>query len=89
MSRAVSSTSWSRRGLLVGATAGLGLGGCGFRPLYGPIAAPDGGAGGEDIRTELAAIRVGLIPERFGQLLRRDLQRRFEGTARAPRRGTC
>jgi LPS-assembly lipoprotein len=81
MSRAVSSTSWSRRGLLVGATAGLGLGGCGFRPLYGPIAAPYGGAGGEDIRTELAAIRVGLIPERFGQLLRRDLQRRFEGTA--------
>jgi len=52
--------------------------GCGFRPLYGPSAGTDAG---EDIRAELAAVRVALIPERFGQLLRRDLQRRFEGAA--------
>jgi LPS-assembly lipoprotein len=55
----------------------LGLSGCGFRPLYGPISTEDGGAA--DIRDELAAVRVGNIPERNGQLLRRDLQRRFEG----------
>ena len=91
MSRAVSSTSSSdgrrrdavlpaRRGLLAGAAALLALSGCGFRPLYGPIASADGGPD-EDIRKELAAVRIGVIPERFGQLLRRDLQRRFEGSA--------
>jgi len=78
MSRAVSSTSWSRRGLLhlAGATS---LAGCGFRPLYGPPSVPDDAP--TELRQELAAIRVGVIPERFGQLLRRDLQRRFEGLA--------
>ena len=55
----------------------LGLAGCGFRPLYAPVTAEDGGAG--DIRDELAAVRVANVPERSGQLLRRDLQRRFEG----------
>jgi len=54
------------------------LSGCGFRPLYAPISAEDGGSA--DIRDELAAVRVGNIPERSGQLLRRDLQRRFEAT---------
>lgn len=92
MCPAVSSTSWSsapapagraagrgatRRGLL-GAAGLLALGGCGFRPLYGPAAAPDAP---DDLRRELAAVRVALIGERFGQLLRRDLQRRFEGLA--------
>jgi LPS-assembly lipoprotein len=66
----------SRRALLRG-TAGLlalGAAGCGFRPLYG-----DGSAGGGDpkIAAELAATRVGLIPERFGQLFRRSLQQRL------------
>lgn len=74
MSRDASSTSWSRRGLLAGA---LGLGGCGFRPLYAPVTAADG----SDLREELAAVRVANIPERSGQLLRRSLQRRFEGGA--------
>lgn len=75
-----------RRGLLRAAAsagaAGLAglLAGCGFRPLYGPLpAAPEEGP--EEFRRELAAIRVGLIPDRFGQVLRRDLQRRFEGLA--------
>jgi LPS-assembly lipoprotein len=73
MSRDVSSISWSRRGLLGGL---LGLAGCGFRPLYGPIEAADGRD--EDIRTELAAVRVGPTYDRPGQLLRRSLQRRME-----------
>jgi hypothetical protein len=64
-----------RRGLLRGAAGllALGLGGCGFRPLHG------GAGGGEEseIAAELAAIRVGLIGERFGQLLRRNLQQRL------------
>lgn len=53
------------------------LSGCGFRPLYAPVTAEDGGSA--DIRDDLAAVRIGNIPERSGQLLRRDLQRRFEG----------
>lgn len=66
-----------RRAVLFGGGLLGCLSGCGFRPLYAPITAEDGGAA--DIRDELAAVRVGNIPERSGQLLRRDLQRRFEG----------
>ncbi len=66
-----------RRAALLGLGGLLGLSGCGFRPLYAPVTAEDGGSA--DIRDELAAVRVGNIPERSGQLLRRDLQRRFEG----------
>lgn len=71
---------FSRRASLLGLGGGglLGLAGCGFRPLYAPVTTEDGGA--EDIRNELAAVRIGNIPERSGQLLRRDLQRRFEGS---------
>lgn len=70
---------FSRRRTSLGLGGGLllGLAGCGFRPLYAPVTSEDGGA--EDIRDELAAVRVGNIPDRTGQLLRRDLQRRFEG----------
>ena len=51
------------------------LSGCGFRPLYGPR--PQGAA-----TASLAAIRVGLIAERHGQLLRRALEDRLRsGTA--------
>lgn len=82
MCRAASSTSLSeavtRRGLL-GAAGLLGLTGCGFRPLYAPGTAADGGNG--DLVTELAAVRVGPIYERTGQLLRRNLQRRLEDAA--------
>jgi LPS-assembly lipoprotein len=66
----------SRRTLLRFGALG-GLAGCGFRPLYAPVSTEDGGSA--DIRDELAAVRVANIPERSGQLLRRDLQRRFEG----------
>ncbi len=77
MSRAVSSISWSRRGLV--ASLLLGLPGCGFRPLHGPIVGADGSE--SDLRDELAAVRIGPLYERSGQLLRRNLQRRFEGSA--------
>lgn len=59
-----------RRVLLGGAL--LALGGCGFRPLYGP-----GGGADADVRAELASIRVALVQERFGQLLRRALYQRM------------
>jgi LPS-assembly lipoprotein len=57
----------------------LGLGGCGFRPLYAPVTEADGTE--SDLRDELAAVRVANIGERSGQLLRRNLQRRLEGSA--------
>jgi LPS-assembly lipoprotein len=80
MSRDASSISWSRRGLLLGSGGALALlGGCGFRPLYAPVT--DAGGGESDLRQELAAVRVANIAERSGQLLRRNLQRRFEGSA--------
>ena len=63
--------------MLAGSGGALLLAGCGFRPLYGPVSAEDGST--SDIRDELAAVRVGDIPERTGQVLRRNLQRRFEG----------
>ena len=73
MSRDVSSTLWSRRAAVAGL---LGLSGCGFRPLYGPITAPDGSEAG--LEEELAAVRIGPLYDRTGQLLRRSLQRRME-----------
>ncbi len=73
MSRDVSSISWSRRGLLGGL---LGLSACGFRPLYGPITAADGSEA--ELEAELAAVRIGPLYDRTGQLLRRSLQRRME-----------
>jgi len=68
MSRAASSISLSsRRTVLAGALALLG--GCGFRPLYAPEAAGQPSAA--------MPVRVALIPERNGQILRQELQRRF------------
>jgi len=65
-----------RRALLRGAAGllALGLGGCGFRPIYGGR-----GAAGDDaaVAADLAATRVPVIPERFGQLLRRALVQRL------------
>lgn len=67
-----------RRGLLRGAAGlvALGAGGCGFRPLYGGNGAP-GASADPAVAGELAATRVPVIPERFGQLLRRGLQQRL------------
>ena len=73
-----------RRRALLGAGAGLlALGGCGFRPLYGP----NGGAEVAEpaIRDQLAATRVALIGERFGQLMRRALTQRLGTGVGGPR----
>lgn len=85
MSRTASSislspASFTRRGLLglvgLGAVTG-GLAGCGFRPAYMPSA-----SGGPGVaQQELAAINVGVIADRPGQLLRQALQSRFERDA--------
>lgn len=68
-----------RRGILVG-LLGVGLTGCGFRPIY---ATRDDGK----VQDRLGDINVLLIPERSGQLLRQALQSRLErgGEGRAPR----
>ena len=73
-----------RRALLRGALGlvALGAGGCGFRPLYGP----GGGVNDSEIAAELAATQVALIPERFGQLLRRGLQQRLGRGGATPAR---
>jgi len=69
----------SRRSLILG-TAAL-LGGCGFQPVYGPIGErrTDDLTGLEPgLLDAMASVRVGLIGERNGQLLRRELQRQFQ-----------
>lgn len=68
---------FGRRALL---GAGLALGGCGFRPMYGA-----GGAGAS--APGLSGVRVANIPERTGQMLRQALGRRLDpqGTGGTPR----
>jgi LPS-assembly lipoprotein len=56
----------------------LVLGGCGFRPMYGERETGS-------VTQGLQTIRVGLIPERNGQLLRRNLEQRL-GTGGAQMR---
>lgn len=64
-----------RRRTLLTLALGVCLPGCGFRPVYMPTA-----SGGPGVAArELAAIDVGIIPDRPGQLLRQALQKRFEG----------
>jgi hypothetical protein len=60
----------------------LGAGGCGFRPIYsaGSAASPAEAEAAQD----LAATRVPVIPDRFGQLLRRALVQRLSGRTNAP-----
>ncbi len=68
-------------GLLgLGLSGGLvsgGLAGCGFRPAYMPTASGEPGVA----QRELAAISIGVIADRPGQLLRQALQSRFERDA--------
>lgn len=63
--------SVTRRAWLLAMTA-TGLGGCGFRPLYGT------GGSDPDVQARLGEVEVALIPERSGQLLRQALQTRLE-----------
>lgn len=65
----------SRRAIL--ALPALALAGCGFRPMYGPR--PGATTAG------LETVRVGVIVERNGQLLRRHLEQRL-GRAGVPAR---
>jgi LPS-assembly lipoprotein len=67
----------TRRQLLAWA-AGTSLSGCGFQPVYMPTASGNAGVA----QRELAAIYVDIIPERPGQLLRQELQERFEMSGR-------
>lgn len=57
----------TRRAVVLGAV--LLTGGCGFRPLYGSAAGPQGGPGGD-----LATIAVRPIENRRGQILRTRLE---------------
>jgi LPS-assembly lipoprotein len=66
----------NRRRLLALAT-GASLSGCGFQPVYMPTASGNAGVA----QRELAAIKVNLIPDRPGQLLRQALQDRLERSA--------
>jgi LPS-assembly lipoprotein len=56
------------------------LAGCGFQPLYGPDGQRRSPALNAEpaLVNELAAVRVGRIPDRNGQLLRRYLQNHLE-----------
>jgi LPS-assembly lipoprotein len=62
-----------RRNVLVLGGIGTLLAGCGFRPVYMPTASGKPGVA----ERELAAVEVGIIGERPGQLLRQALQERF------------
>ena len=64
-----------RRAILALGLVGV-VAGCGFQPVYMETAT---GAPGPAARN-LAAIRVNLIPDRPGQLLRQALQKRFGGS---------
>jgi LPS-assembly lipoprotein len=68
MSPTASSISSPRRRLIAVAAAGLLLAGCGFQPLYGDRATDTAGPGGAP--AAMAAIEVGVIAERDGQILR-------------------
>lgn len=61
---------------------GLGLSGCGFKPVYMPTASGNPGVA----QRELAAVSVGLIPDRPGQLLRQALEERFANDSGVARR---
>jgi LPS-assembly lipoprotein len=65
--------NWRR---VVELVLGASLAGCGFQPVYMPTSSGKAGVA----QRELAAIRVAIIPDRPGQLLRQALQARFEGS---------
>jgi LPS-assembly lipoprotein len=54
------------------------LSGCGFHPVYGTRGAAPGSP-----THELGTVDVAIIPDRHGQLLRQQLQQRFDGPGRA------
>ena len=80
MSWSDADTGLSRRRLLAGLGAGLGiaalLSGCGYQPLYGT------GGYGTGVSGELAAVSVDVIADRRGQILRRLLIERINPRGR-------
>lgn len=69
----------SRRAVLLSGLGGL-LAGCGFRPVYAP------GLGGGEAAPALAAIEVGPIFDRPGQILREALKARLASDTGVPHR---
>ena len=67
-----------RRLTWLGALAGLG--GCGFQPVYMPTSSGKAGVA----QRELAAVYVGIIPDRPGQVLRQALQERLGNDSGTP-----
>ena len=67
----------ARRRLLAALGIGLGLaaGGCGFRPLYGTAA-------GGPVHESFASIRIAVIPDRSGQIMRNFLIQRLNPDGR-------
>ncbi|MBY0339165.1 MAG: hypothetical protein K2X11_21305 [Acetobacteraceae bacterium] len=53
---------------------------CGFEPMLAPRGDSAGVPNDERLRQEIAAVRVANIPDRIGQVMRRNLERRFEGS---------
>jgi len=60
----------------------LALAGCGFEPLYGSR-----GPGGEAVRDDLAAVKIDLIANRSGQILRNYLLGMMTPRGEPPRPG--
>jgi len=79
LNRNSSPSSSSVRGkilsIVITAAIAMNLAGCGFRPLYGSHS---------DVQAELSGIDVGIIPDRTGQVLRQELQRRMLGSDPGP-----
>jgi LPS-assembly lipoprotein len=75
-----------RRALLRGALGLLALpaAGCGFQPMYG-AGGRHAAAGDAEIAANLAATRVNVLPERFGQLLRRRIMQLLGSGTGGPR----
>jgi LPS-assembly lipoprotein len=72
-------TVLGRRAMML--SLGTAVAGCGFRPVYAPRPDEPGGS-----QAQLATIRVALMPERSGQLVRQELQARLDhGEALAKR----
>jgi LPS-assembly lipoprotein len=65
----------ARRSLLL--AAGLALSGCGFQPVYA-VRGKNSPA-----RHEMGRVDIGVIPERYGQLLRQALQQRLNDPGEA------
>lgn len=63
------------------ALVGVGATGCGFQPLY-----KKGGVEEQPIHAQLAAVRIGIIPDRTGQHLRNRLEQMFRSSGVAPER---